>query len=419
MRPEPESSPRLGGAWLIFARGMWFALVALTLILFLVAIPARFNQLVTITPQGDNALVLLSTQEADQLQAHGMSIELYALYFIALETVFAAIFGVIGLMIFWRKTNEWLAMFASLTLITVGVLIPATVRVLDTPQSSWALPVHLVQVLGWSSFFTCLYIFPDGRFVPSWTRFLPFLSAMWAVAWILIPAANVFNWHLPFALLVFSIAFGSGLLAQLYRYHRVSSPTEQQQTKWVIFGFVIAVLSTLLFLTPGLVFPSLNEPGLPRIGYHLLGITIFAIGFLSIPVTLNVAIRRYRLWAIDPIVNRALVYGILSVGLALVYGVCVVLLQQLFYTITGKQESELITVIATLAIAALFNPLRRRVQDAIDRRFYRRKYDAERVLAAFGATVREQVELEKLTAHLMEVARETMEPTSVSVWLKK
>jgi hypothetical protein len=418
MNVEREINRQLGGR-LVFARVLWFGLVALTLALFLLAIPARFNQLVTITPLGDNALVLLSMQEADLLQAHGVSIELYALYFIALETGFAAIFVVIGLIIFWRKTNGWLAMLASLTLITVGVLMPGTVRVLDTPQSVWALPVHLVQVLGWSSFFTCLYIFPDGRFVPDWTRFFPLLSAIWAAAWILTPAANVFNWHLPFALLVFSIAFGGGLLAQLYRYHRVSTPTEQQQTKWVIFGFAIAISSTLIFLTPGLVFPSLNEPGLPRIAYHLAGITIFAFGFLSIPITLDIAIRRYRLWAIDPIVNRALVYGILTVGLALVYGVCVVLLQQLFYTITGKQESELITVLATLAIAALFNPLRRRVQEVIDRRFYRRKYDAERVLAAFSATVREQVELEKLTARLIEVARETMEPTSVSVWLKK
>lgn len=418
MKVERELGARSGGR-LMLARVVWLGLVTLTIGLFIVALPARFNQLVTITPQGDNALVLLAPQEADLLQARGVSITLYALYFIALETVFAAIFVAFGLMIFWRKTSAWLAMFASLTMITFGVLIPGTVRVLDTPQSGWELPVHLIQVLGWSSFFTCLYIFPDGRFVPGWTRILPFVHAVWAVAWILNPAANAFNWSLPIALLVFSIAFGIGLFAQLYRYHRVATPTERQQTKWVILGFTAATAGTLIFLTPALVFPSLNEPGLARVVYHLVGITIFALAFLSIPLTLDIAIRRYRLWAIDPIVNRALVYGILTFGLALIYSVSVVLLQQLFRALTGKQESELITVIATLGIAALFNPMRHRVQQAIDRRFYRRKYDAERVLAAFSATVREQVELEKLTARLIEVARETMEPTQVSLWLRK
>jgi hypothetical protein len=128
---------------------------------------------------------------------------------------------------------------------------------------------------------------------------------------------------------------------------------------------------------------------------------------------------RYRLWDIDIIIRRTLIYAALTVWLVLIYFSSVIILEQISRTITGQQRGEISTVISTLAIAALFNPLRRHVQDAIDRRFYRRKYDAERVLAAFSATMRDQVELEKLTARLMQIADETMQPAHVSVWLRK
>ena len=125
---------------------------------------------------------------------------------------------------------------------------------------------------------------------------------------------------------------------------------------------------------------------------------------------------RYRLYDIDVIINRTLVYGALTVSLGLVYIGCVVLLRQVLAPLTGS--SELAIMASTLAIAALFTPLRRRIQTMIDRRFYRRKYDAAKVLAVFGATVRDETDLDALTSEMLRVIDDTMQPESIGLWLR-
>jgi hypothetical protein len=177
--------------------------------------------------------------------------------------------------------------------------------------------------------------------------------------------------------------------------------------KWLLFavGFFAAAY------IPGV----LTSGGMQGLGGAVLNI-LFLASTLAIPIAIGIAILRYRLFDIDVIIRKTLTYSLLTALLALIYFGGVVLVQQLTRSITAT--SDLAIVVSTLIIAALFFPLRRQVQNAIDKRFYRRKYDAQKVLERFAATARDEVELEKLTAELINVVDETMQPASVSLWLK-
>jgi hypothetical protein len=182
---------------------------------------------------------------------------------------------------------------------------------------------------------------------------------------------------------------------------------ERQQLKWISLG---GGVMAAFFLGGELV------PG-PRLVVDLL----WAAGFVALvclPIAAGIAILRHRLYDIDVVINRTLVYGPLTVSLALAYFGSVVLLQGLFRTLTGD-DSQLVIVASTLAIAALFDPLRRRIQDWVDRRFYRNKYDARKTLEKFGATLRDETGLEPLSTGLVEVVRETVQPAHVSLWLRR
>jgi hypothetical protein len=145
---------------------------------------------------------------------------------------------------------------------------------------------------------------------------------------------------------------------------------------------------------------------------------LILIGAMSgLALSVGIAILRYRLYDIDLVINRTLVYGALTAILALIYYGSVVVLQQLFRALTG-QRSDLAIVVSTLTIAALFNPLRRRIQEAIDRRFYRRKYDAAKTLAAFSVAMRDEVDLKTLAERIVTVVEDTMQPAHVSLWLR-
>ncbi len=152
--------------------------------------------------------------------------------------------------------------------------------------------------------------------------------------------------------------------------------------------------------------------------YNLLRLTLGNFANLLIPLSIGLSILRYRLFDIDILIRRTLQYSLLSGLIALTYFGLIIVLQSAFTALTGQAQNDFVTVASTLAIAALFLPLRRRVQDFIDRRFYRKKYDAAKTLAAFAATCRDETDLDKLTASLIAVVQETMQPENVTLWLK-
>lgn len=194
----------------------------------------------------------------------------------------------------------------------------------------------------------------------------------------------------------------AGVVSLLLRF-RHATGVERQQLKWFTFGAVLlgVVLISDFFYT----FPGIWESAKEAIALNMLP-----------PLTIGIAILRYRLYDIDIIIRRTLIYAALTGALALVYFGSVAVLEALFRALTGQQQPQLVIVLSTLAIAALFAPLRRQMQNAIDRRFYRRKYDAEKTIAAFSAVLREELDLDQLETALLSVVEETFQPESLSLW---
>jgi hypothetical protein len=201
------------------------------------------------------------------------------------------------------------------------------------------------------------------------------------------------------------------------RYRR-SGSEEREQIKWIAFAGSFVGLMSLITVFSALVFEPLflDSTGTQPLWLGVLQ-DVELLSFAGIPVAVGIAVLRYRLYDIDLLINRALVYAPLTATLGATYFAGVIGLQYVFRAITG-QGSTLAVVASTLTIAALFNPLRRRVQGFVDRRFYRRKYDAAQTLAAFSARLREETNLDALRDDVMKVARDTMQPEHVSLWLR-
>jgi len=206
---------------------------------------------------------------------------------------------------------------------------------------------------------------------------------------------------------VFQFSLVAGFFSLLVRWRR-SGPLERQQLKWVAYSVALVGMTALVVET---IISNLAPV------YYLPGTFLLSIVILAVPVTIGVAMLRYRLYDIDVVINRTLVYGALTGSLILVYVGSVVGLQYTFRAFTSG-NSQLAIVASTLLIAALFNPLRRRLQDVVDRRFYRSKYDARKTLEAFSARLRDETDVEALGDDLVAVTRNTVQPAHVSMWLR-
>ncbi len=402
----------LGGRRLTVARVGWLLVFVLSVGLYLVSIPAYYDALVSFSSDFNSAAARAS------LQASGVSVQFYAICLLSISFASTVVWAVVATIIFWRRADNWIAFFASLALITFGTmsLPPSPPALADESFGVW-LSIRLLALIGTVTLFTFYLLFPSGRFVPSWTRWATVVFAAHDAFYYLYPR-SIFDIARSFPLLDFAVLTTLACIAigsQVYRYRFVSSPAERRQTKWVVFGLVSAGLGAVAF--------ELSIPGSPLGQFSLL--TALALdaalwgSLLLIPLSIGVAIVHDRLWDIDIVIRRTLVYGILTASLALVYFGGVAVAQAVFHALSGDVDRpQIAIVISTLVIAALFNPLRRRIKVFIDRRFYRRKYDARKTLEAFSATLSHETDLEALSDDLVAVVRRTMQPAHVSLWLR-
>ncbi len=414
--PRSETETRLHGYRLVLVRLVCLTLWVVSVGLFVASIPsevAHLHLLCTGTAAACNGSGPL-TPDVRRLQELGLSLDFYATYTIVITSIFALGYWLVAAFLFWRKSDDRLALLAAVSLAMFPIVFTPGVHTLPWP---WWFLAHVIILLSILCIFLFLYVFPSGHFVPRWTR------------WVLIPA--IAYWGLseffsfsslsPFSRfqvlndLIIYLVIGGIVVVQIYRYRRVSSPAQRQQTKWVVYGVSMSGGGYLVLFTLSLFFPSLSQIGSL---VSLIAFTADSGLLLLIPFSLGFAILRSRLWDIDILINRTLVYGTLTAILALVYVGSIIAFQALLRGLF-HQTSDVAIVISTLVIFALFQPLRKRIQAIIDRRFYRRKYDAAKVVAAFSATLRHEVDLDQLREHLLAVVQETMQPAHISLWLRK
>lgn len=355
----------------------------------------------------------LTPSQVHQLHALGFSLGTYATYVVAVDGIGTLVFVAMAALIFWLRSDDHMALFGAFMLLIFSVAAFGSNGALLVVNPAWSLPISLVNVAGQSAFYTFFCVFPNGRFIPRWLRWA-------ALAWTLIQIMAV----IPYAELqtlaqspwLFVLFLSPVIIAQVYRYRRASTYREREQTKWVMLGFTLAVSAFLALLLVGNVILSANARDDVR--GVLFADTSLSMLLWLIPISIGIAILRSKLWDIDIIIRRTLIYGILTALLAAVYFVSVLLLQSLFARISGQGSNAPAIVMSTLAIAALFHPLRRRVQTTIDRRFYRRTYDTAQMLATFASTLRTETDLNELTEHLVAVVREALHPEHISLWLR-
>src|SRR5215472_10296765 len=396
------SPPLLHGGALALARGVWLSLVGLSLAL------------------------LVREVSAQAVQPYAPLTAVYGGTVLGAEITAALGFFLVAGLIFWRRSNNWVALLVALMLAAFGAALPGTIQALVTSQPIWTVPDSGIQALGWCLLLIFAYVFPDGRFVPRSSAALAGLWAAWVAIFFLFAGSITRGRPLVVALafVIWVAWLGTGVLAQFYRYRYVATAAQRQQTKWIVWGFALAMFGAGAVVIPhvlalagisgGPVEVAQTVAGAP---YQLVAAVGLCLAGLLIPLSIGVAILRHHLYDIDLLINRTLVYGTLTATLAVSYFGRVRAPQGVAAVVLGTGSSTLAIVVSTLLIAALFTPLRQRIQLGIDRRFYRRKYDAARTLAAFGVTLRHAVDLEELSDQLVAIVQRTMRPEHVSLWL--
>ncbi len=346
----------------------------------------------------------------------------YAAYRLALNYVVALLCVLVGLAIAWRKADDRVAWLAGVVLVTLPITLS-----LGGYSESWGyygLPWRRIffvareglAQLGLQAVLLFVLLFPTGRPVRPWLGRLYAVFAagqgLLAAGQLLSDAEMIFTMQISLVAVMLPIEL-SGLA---YRYWRLSTPLERQQIKWVVIG--LSTWVALLFGTLAAVAAADATPAAGVVWLVASHIHLFALAL--VPLTLAFSVQRYRLWDIDRLVRRSLVYVLVTAALAGLYLGSVIVLQSALRAATGQTQSTVVTVLSTLLMAAAAGPLRTRVQRGLDRRFNRRHYDAARTLEAFGAAVQADTyaDLDGLSAQLVGVVQDTLEPEKVSLWLR-
>jgi hypothetical protein len=342
---------------------------------------------------------------------------------IAFDYAFSFLNLGLAMLLLWLRPRDWTARLLAIAMVGAAGAFNLTgqsaveIIPLTTPESFLQTSSHVIAGI---AYVYALLLFPDGRPVPRWPT--PAIAALYApvTAGAVFLALRVEGTARPAALLVFHglVATVAGILAQAYRFRRAPTPSEHAQARLMVLALLPALgVGVYFVLTQGfdtITVTSLEGRHLPEQPVEVF--RIFQPVFLLVPFALFLGLIRFRLWDIDRVVNRTVVYGLATGILLGAYFGIVVLLQRLFSPFFDR--NELAVAISTLAVAAAFIPVRRRIQDFVDRRFYRHRYDAQQTIEAFSSRLRDQLDLESLAFELREAVVRTMQPAQLSLLVK-
>jgi hypothetical protein len=414
-----------GGSRLLAARAAWVICAVLTVVVMVASVPLLLERFSSVCTDGTSACVERAEVPAEvlgTLRGAGISLGAYSAFTVGVEVLCKVVWISVATLLFVFRSRDRMALLVSFFLLTFGTatLLTNGTEVLAAEHLGWWVVARGLQVTG--EVFTVLFLFtfPDGRFVPRWTPIVAVVFLLFQIPGDLFPADNTGPRFLnTFANTAGPFVFFGGvvtmLASQVYRYRRVSGPGQRRQTRWAVFGTTLAI--TILIVVYGTISLAPRDPADSALLLLVVG-SLIPLVMLLIPLSVFVAVFRSGLFDIDVVINRALVYVTLTATLVLVYVSCVVGLQLLLSPLLGE-NNQLAVVASTLAIAALFNPLRHRIQSLIDRRFFRKKYDAQQTLEAFSVRLRDETDLEQLNSELLGVVRETMQPEHASLWLRR
>jgi tRNA A-37 threonylcarbamoyl transferase component Bud32 len=361
---DTSTHTRLRGPWLTAARVWWIAIAVFALVVWGAAVAVDYSILKAwdFTPVEIRALQFL-----------GFSTGFFPLYTEAMRVLPVLVYSAVAGVLFWRRPDDRATFLISLSLVLIGVV------------SSWVLwsvtgetPVllrlsQIILVLGFASCGFLPLTFPDGRFIPRWTRWIVLAAFPWLAAATLFPKAPYSQAQgASLSLLISLLFFGVFIFSQAYRYRHVSTPVQRQQTKWGMFGFIamFTMISALLVLQNFV--PVVRDgTSLPGAVYEMyLKEPLWAIAWMIVPVTIGISMLRYRLWDIDFVINRSLVYGGLTVLLGMVFAAGFFVLRAMLHAFLGGGQAVLAVAVSTAIVVGLFNPVRRRLRAFVDRRFY-------------------------------------------------
>lgn len=404
MTAEPVHTT-LRKPWLTIARVTWLVLVMALLAGFFLTRDFRYAEVYN-----------LPEEELRVLAQYSLNAEQHAQYYLFLEHVLEIVFVSVAIGLVLRKSDDWLVMTVSLYLLTF---------ITGGATSSELLAHALVQLATAIALIgqTLPFVFPDGRFVPRWTRYVAAFWALWAVLRAIFPILDPYTWPAPgvgqggaglLAILTELPFLALLIYAQIHRYRFVSTPIQRQQTKWVLYGIVIVIVAGELIFLPESLVPVLGQPGLPHMIYRAIRMIVLVTARMALPITLAIAILRYRLWGIDIIINRSLVYAALTVSVISLY---VLIVGSLGRVLQTSLVNPVIPFAATGVVAIVFQPMRDWFQRGVNRLMYGERDEPYAVLTRLGHRLETTLAPDAVFATIVQTVTEALKLPYASVRL--